>query len=205
MPRLRSTLTRRQFGLWIAAGAALIGLTQSVGPWQVVAAAEHPVLPPDRLLPGPFHALSAYEATLLEEVTALLIPTDQDPGAREAGIVTVLDRALAVHPQQRAIYQSGLAWLDFYAADLYGQDSFLLVPPDGRLRILELAESGQVGRLQKFKEWWRLGALGHGLRFFELAKADTVAAFYTSRQGWQVAGYQGPPQFRGFPDYARCE
>ncbi|GKS57774.1 hypothetical protein YTPLAS18_13010 [Nitrospira sp.] len=182
----------------------IVGLNRGCGLWPDAVQAEHPELPPVRLLQGPFQALSAYEATLLDEVTALLIPTDQDPGAREAGVVAVLDRALAAHEQQRTIYRSGFAWLDFYANALYGQDSFLLLPPAGRLRMLELAESGRVGRLHKLKEWWRFGTLGHGVRFFELVKADTFAAFYTARQGWQVAGYHGPPQYRGFPDYARC-
>lgn len=197
-------ISRRHFVQWCAAGAAVLGLDASSrfhGP--SVSAAE-PILPEARLLAGSFSVLSPYEATVLDEVSALLIPTDQDPGARDAQVVRRLDQWLGTDAEGREVYRQGIAWVDLYAAELYGQDSFLTVPIDGRIRILELAESGRVGRVQKLKEWWTLGSWGQGTRFFERARRDVFTLFYAAPEGWRVAGYQGPPQFGGYPGFTRC-
>ena len=119
-------------------------------------------------------------------------------------MLAALDGVLSTDEARRGLYHRGLAWLDLLAEGLYGQGSFLTVPAEGRLRILELAESGALGRVQTLKEWWRFGRTGHGREFFHAVKADTFAVFYTSRAGWQVAGYQGPPQFGGYPGHAQC-
>lgn len=197
-------LTRRRFAKWCLAGATVLGVGAS-GPLRPPSAsAEKPVLPPTRLLAGPFSVLSPYEATVIDEVASLLVPADQDPGAREAQVVRRLDQWLSTDAGGREVYRAGLAWLDLYAADFYGQASFVTVPVEGRIRILELAESGQTSRLQKLKEWWALGGVGQGTRFFERVKRDVFLLFYSGREGWRVAGYQGPPQFGGYPGFTRC-
>ena len=59
--------------------------------------------------------LSAAEAVDIEAVAAQIIPTDDSPGAREAGIVTFIDRALATFLSQFAVeYRAQLA--EFQAA-----------------------------------------------------------------------------------------
>ncbi len=59
--------------------------------------------------------LSAAEAADVEAVAAQIIPTDDSPGAREAGVVYFIDRALATFLAQLATdYRAQLA--DFQAA-----------------------------------------------------------------------------------------
>lgn len=54
--------------------------------------------------------LSAAEATDIEAVAAQIIPTDDSPGAREAGVVYFIDRALATFLSQLAAdYRAQLA------------------------------------------------------------------------------------------------
>ena len=54
--------------------------------------------------------LSAAEAADIDAVTALIIPTDDKPGAREAGVVYFIDRALATFLSQIASdYRTHLA------------------------------------------------------------------------------------------------
>lgn len=53
-----------------------------------------PEVPPE---PGELVALTADEASVVEALTARLLPgTPDDPGAREAGVVTYIDHALAI-------------------------------------------------------------------------------------------------------------
>ncbi|MFO0774052.1 MAG: gluconate 2-dehydrogenase subunit 3 family protein [Nitrospiraceae bacterium] len=198
-------ITRRRFGVWTVFGALCLGVSPPTDLLARSAADIPAALPPDRILAGPFRALSPYEATVLEEVTALLIPTDQEAGAREAGIVTSLDAQIAADAAQLALYRQGLAWLDWLASTRSGQESFLLLPRDSRIEILTAAERGTLSRIEQLKEWWRFGERGSSVRFFDAVRLDTLAAFYSRREGWRVAGYQGPPQFTGYPNYARCE
>ena len=59
--------------------------------------------------------LSAAEASDIDAVTAQIIPTDDEPGAREAGVVYFIDRALATFLSQLASdYRAQLA--EFQAA-----------------------------------------------------------------------------------------
>lgn len=160
-------------------------------------------IPNERVLDGPFLTLTPYEATTIEEIAALLIPTDQDPGAREAQVVTAIDRSLTRHPDALTLFREGVGWLDMRAAEL-GQASFLALPIEQRVQLLKLAERGQSSGLQRFKEWWKFGRVGVGKLFFAAVRMQTFALFYASRQGWGVARYTGPPQYEGHPDYLRC-
>lgn len=197
-------LTRRRIGLSALAASLAIGL----GPVPHSEAARQPQPPPalphGRLLTGTFQALSPYEATVLDEVAALLIPSDQDEGAREAGVVSALDAQVAQNHDRREIYRRGIVWLDWLTAVRTGHESFLLAPSEGRVALLSAAEDGRLGRLEQVKEWWRFGTGGQGQRFFEVVRVDALMVFYASRDGWRVAGYQGPPQFSGYPRYPLC-
>ena len=66
---------------------------------------------------GPLENLTAEESTSLDAVVARLIPSDDlGPGAKEAGAVHYIDRALGGAPaSSRQAYASGLAALDSYA------------------------------------------------------------------------------------------
>ena len=58
--------------------------------------------------------MSASEAADVEAITAQIVPTDDTPGAREAGVVHFIDRALATFfAAQAAVFLAGLA--DFRA------------------------------------------------------------------------------------------
>lgn len=198
-----SAVTRRTFGSLVTATIVLFGRSNrgmaSISP---AAAATPPA--PVPLLTDAFRALTPYEATVLDEVTALLIPTDQDPGAREARIVLDLDRSAGQDPKELSVYRQGVAWLDLRAAEMFDGDGFLSLDLRRRERVLEMAEAGSETVRQKILEWWKFGRLGVGHHFFEVVKQRTFQAFYASPLGWRVVGYQGPPQFGGHSDYSRC-
>lgn len=173
---------------------------------QSIPLAKAGVMPGPRgpFLAGPFHSLSSYEATLLEAVTCIIVPTDQDPGAKEAGVVYAIDRILSQQPELRDRYRLGLRWLDHKARSLFEKDTFLDVAPDGQARIIRLAESERLSTLEKVREWLRFGDVGVGRKFFDLVVPQTLTEFYATPVGRQVVGLLGPPQWGGHPDYGRC-
>lgn len=64
--------------------------------------------------PAPGTSLSEAEAADVEAITAQIVPTDDTPGAREAGVVHFIDRALATFfAAQAAAFLAGLG--DFRA------------------------------------------------------------------------------------------
>lgn len=59
-----------------------------------------------------FKVLTADEAADIESIAAEIIPTDDTPGAREAGVIWFIDSALAAdHADQQQVVRTGLAQL----------------------------------------------------------------------------------------------
>ena len=66
--------------------------------------------------------LSAQEWHTVEAIAARLIPTDHEPGAREAGCVNFIDKALAHEDSaQRPTYVAGLRGVDAVARRAGGE------------------------------------------------------------------------------------
>src|ERR1700691_2572680 len=60
--------------------------------------------------PPQLEVLDAAMAAEVEALAAQIIPSDDGPGAKEAGVIYFIDRALATFDQdQREIYRAGLA------------------------------------------------------------------------------------------------
>src|SRR5690349_1796399 len=64
--------------------------------------------------------LDAATAREIEAVAETIIPGDNTPGARDAGVIHFIDRALAGHDQdQRALYRQGLEETQRKRAELF--------------------------------------------------------------------------------------
>ncbi len=161
------------------------------------------VLPTSRnLLKGKFEFFTAYQATVVEEVTSLIIPTDEDPGAREAGVVFQLDRIVAGSDTLKQLYIKGIEWLDYMAEKTSGKESFLDLNHDEKIKVLEIADSGGFPR--KVRLFIKYRNTIRGRLFFSIIQRQTFELFYTSNIGWKVVGYNGPPQWSGYLDYHKC-
>lgn len=121
------SLSRREFvaglsaagAFWVAAAAACRDTSPDASmhmPDEVPAAGGPP--------PDPF--LTPAQAADVEAITARIFPTDETPGAREAGVVHFIDRTLATGPEdQRAGFVAGLEQLGKDVASRHpGQTSF---------------------------------------------------------------------------------
>lgn len=122
--------------------------------------------------PRKWQFLTEAEASLLDAVCAQIIPTDQDPGAREAGCVEYIDRQLA-GPLARfgSQYRAGLAALAATCKAVYNK-SFEQLSVDEQIVLLEKLETGRAP-----KEQWTAVSSGE---FFRLVCDHTMQGFYGS-------------------------
>src|SRR6266481_4975165 len=96
-------LNRRNF--LTRAGSAVSAVWISAHWPAIVAAAEHAHQAAKSASPAKFQFFSPEQAVEIDAITARIIPSDETPGAREAGVVYFIDRALttfsSVTPEQQ--------------------------------------------------------------------------------------------------------
>jgi gluconate 2-dehydrogenase gamma chain len=85
-------LSRRSF--LTRAGNAVSAVWLSAHWPAIVAAAEHAHRAAKSSAPQKFQFFTPEEAAEIDAITARIIPSDETPGAREAGVVYFIDRAL---------------------------------------------------------------------------------------------------------------
>jgi hypothetical protein len=140
-------LTRRQL-LGVAAGAVVAAPLLAAAP-----------------APAPSFLTKA-ELTLLDELTELIIPTDDhSPGARAAKVAAYIDRRLAeaFDNDVRARWRAGLKAIDAAAQSAHSRP-FMACSEDQRIAVLT--------KLSDDKD-----------KFFGELKANTVRGYYTSEIG----------------------
>lgn len=150
----------------------------------VLAAQEHAHQAVRSTPPPPFSVLSAGEAKEIEAIAAQIIPTDETPGAREAGVIYFIDRALSTFDQdKRALYTEGLKDLEAKRATLFpGSQSYAALQPDQQVQLLQAIEKTD---------------------FFELIRTHTVLGFFGNpsyggnrdQVGWKLIGFEDRFQF----------
>jgi hypothetical protein len=156
------------------------------------------------LAKGPFKAFTDYQATVLEEVTALLIPTDQDPGAKEAGVVYSLDQLAMGSRINQTVFGQGVKWLDYMTQQTFNISSFLELDEQERIQLLKFTETGDTHFLKKSLPDLPPKLIEFGKTFFQFILEFTMTVFYTSPSGWKVVRFPGPPQWEGNLDYHVC-
>ena len=128
-------LTRREFlGRGAACGGSLWLLWNLPHPMALEAARQST----DRLV------FSKTEWELVEAMTGRIIPTDQDPGALEAGCVNFIDKALAYEEaDQRDRYHLALEATDEAARSRFGEH-FVALRDEQQDELLRALESGEL-------------------------------------------------------------
>lgn len=138
---------------------------------------------------SPWRFFTAAEARTLEAVCAQIIPADQDPGAKEAGVVNYIDLQLnKTFKKHRTAYRQGIAGIESASRSQYGQP------------FVELSSVQQVEVLRVAEEKAR--------PFFDLLVNHTRQGFYGDpRHGgnrhmasWKMLGLPYP-QVRGRQHY----
>jgi hypothetical protein len=159
----------------------------------VVAAAEHAHQAVTAPTPGKFEVLTHEQARQVEAISSQIIPTDDLPGAREAGVVYFIDRALNTFATDaKPIYEKGIAHLNQMASAKYpGSKSFADATIDQQIALLtELSAEPSPGQSRRM-----IGPRG-SVDFFQTIRAHTIFGFLADPSaggnhdyaGWKVAG-----------------
>ena len=180
-------LTRRELlaGATVYGGAAVLALHW---PRTARAAAENA---------GPL-VLSPHEWRTVDAAAARIVPSDDgSPGAREAGCIHFIDKALAnEEAASRPSYTTGLRGLDAVAKRRHGE-LFADVDAGKQDSILGALQDGQA-------EGWPDDAEASA-DFFETLRTHTLIGFLADPKyggnrgyvGWKHVGYPGPSHARG--------
>jgi hypothetical protein len=129
---------------------------------------------------------SAEEHEWLDEFTAILIPTDETPGARDAHVASFIDfvvnAAAEFAPEMQGQWRDAMNWLR--------SAGFAAASVEQRLALVTAAGAPEFDHT----------ATHPGFATYQLIKEMTVRAFYTSRVGLvDVLQYQGIAYLTEFP------
>jgi gluconate 2-dehydrogenase gamma chain len=136
------------------------------------------------------------EAVEMEAITARIIPSDETPGAKEAGVIYFIDRALVTFASDsQKTYREGLPEVQSLVSEKFpGVKKFSAATPDQQDAVLEeLSKSASPPRARRGN---RAGA--NSQPFFETVRYHTIAGFLIDPDsdrrgnrggvGWKVIG-----------------
>jgi len=185
-------LSRRNF--LTRAGGAVSGVWLSAHWPAIVAAAEHAHQAAKSASPTKFQFFSPDQAVEIDAITARIIPSDETPGAREAGVVYFIDRALATFAvDDQKTYRDGLPALQARVRELFpAVQKFSAATPDQQDQILHsFDEHAGSGR-----RMYRANASASP--FFETVRVHTIVGFLIDPEsgrngnrdgvGWKLIG-----------------
>jgi gluconate 2-dehydrogenase gamma chain len=176
-------MSRREFLERTVQGSALLWASQSLARPLAARAASQSNDPT---------ALSATEWEVVDAIAARILPTDEDPGAREAGCVNFIDKALANEDAMiLPLYQMSLAALEGHCQAVF-KNSFTGLSEEQQDKVLIQVESGTISG-------WPQGPI-RPEAFFATVRFHTLVGFvanpsYGGNQdyvGWKVMGFPGP-------------
>jgi gluconate 2-dehydrogenase gamma chain len=191
---MQSAPSRRRFLLHSVSGISAAWITTH---WPAaLAAAQHANKSAQSLVPPGFEFFSPEMAAEIEAVSARIIPTDETPGAREAGVVYFIDRALATFARDdRKLYAEGMAELQTRAREMFPSvEKFSAATAEQQDAILRSLDTNVAGGARAFR--LRPGARN----FFETLRQHVILGFLIDPDsdlrgnrgavGWQVIGRQ---------------
>ena len=183
-------LSRRDFLLRAGTGLSVTWVTAH---WSdLLSAATHAHNAAKSTTPPNFEFLTPEEATEIEAITARIIPTDETPGAREAGVVYFIDRGLATFgANDQKTYREGLPELLGRVGEMFpGTAKFSGLTTEQQDEVLHSFDEGAVATGRAFRA--RPGAQ----IFFETVRQHTIAGYLVDPDyggnhdgvGWKVIG-----------------
>jgi gluconate 2-dehydrogenase gamma chain len=192
-------LSRRRFLSQAGAGISAVWVTAH---WpQLVSAAEHARQTAQSAnAEYKFEFFTPAEAAEIEAMAARIIPSDDTPGAREAGVIYFIDRGLttfAVGDQQK--YRDGFPELQNAVHEKFpAVEKFSSASPEQQdeiLRVMDVQKpsGGRAGRNQRV-----------AFTFFDTVRLHTITAFLIDPEfggnrgavGWKLIGRDNEHMFQ---------
>ena len=170
-------ISRRQ---WLGVSSAFLAAN-----WTgILAAQQHAHEAMHSTAPATLTVLSPEQAKEIEALMSQIIPTDDSPGAREAGVIYFIDRALATFDSdKRALYTDGLKQAESTRKELFpSSQSIATLRPDEQIRLIQAIEKTD---------------------FFDLLRMHTILGFFGNPSyggnrglvGWKLIGFEDRFQF----------
>jgi len=176
----------------------------------LLSAAEHAQQAAASAAPAKLEFFSAGQAVEIEAVSARIIPTTDTPGAREAGVLYFIDRALVTFSKDdQKVYTAGLTELQTRVAKLFpGTTKFSAATPEQQDKVLQSLDAQSAG-----SQYSIFGPGDAASSFFETIRVHTVMGFLIDPDsdrrgnrdavGWKVIGRDPAHMFQppfGFYD-----
>jgi gluconate 2-dehydrogenase gamma chain len=143
-------LNRRRFLAQTVTGAGAVWLSAH---WPaILSAAEHARHAARSTPPPKFEFFTPEQAAEAEAIAAQIIPTDDTPGAREAGVVYFMDRALKTFAgDKQKPFVEGLAQVQAKTAELFpGVTKFSAASSTQQIAVLKAMENTPVFGMFRF-------------------------------------------------------
>ncbi len=150
--------------------------------------------------PPKYEFFTPEEAAEIEAITARIIPTDDTPGAREAGVVYFIDRGLATFAvDDQKTYREGLPELQARLREMFpGGSKFSSLATEQQDAVLHSFDEQSDAPRRAFRA--RPGAQS----FFETLRQHTIAGFLIDPEyggnhdgvGWKVIGREREHMFQ---------
>ena len=166
----------------------------------VVAAADHARRSAQSATPSKFEFFSPEQATEIDAISSRIIPTDDMPGAREAGVVYFIDRALTTFAiEDRKIYKAGLPELQAKVRELFpAVEKFSSATPEQQDEVLLSLDQHPFASPRPFRP------RPDAQTFFETLRQHTIAGFLIDPDaggnrdgvGWKVIGREREHMFQ---------
>jgi len=191
-------LNRRNFLLRTGTGLSAAWITAN---WPaLLSAAKHAHNGAKAATPPKFEFFTPEEAAEVEAITARIVPTDDTPGAREAGVVYFIDRSLATFAvDDQKTYREGLPDLQSRAKEMLPDTSkFSGLTTEQQDAVLHSFDENTPTTRRAFRA--RPGAQN----FFETLRQHTIAGFLIDPDyggnhdgvGWKVIGREREHMFQ---------
>jgi gluconate 2-dehydrogenase gamma chain len=151
--------------------------------WPQILAAQQQARQVARSGGGKLEFLTPDQAVEIDAMASQIIPTDSTPGAKEAGSVHFIDRALASFDRgQQAVYTKGLDDLQAKARQL-GKDQFSALSSAQQIEVLKGIEKTP---------------------FFNAVRVHTIIGFFANPEyggndgkvGWKLIGFEDKFDFK---------
>ena len=139
-------------------------------------AAEHPSAEPAPARPAAYapQFFTGQDYPVIARLAELIIPSDETPGTREAGVAEFVDFMVAHDQEQQQAMRTGLTWFHAHVERTLGQPFLALTEPQ-QVSVLE-----PLAYRSKYREGEEAGR-----EFFRRIRELTVMGFYTSKIGYQ--------------------
>jgi gluconate 2-dehydrogenase gamma chain len=188
----KDLVSRRRFMMQSAAG---FSAAWAVANWPaMLSAAEHAHRAVGSGTPPQFEFFTAEEAKEVDAIAARIIPTDDMPGAREAGVVYFIDKALVTFAKEnQKLYRAGLPELQARVQEMNpGKKKFSELDAEHQDAVLLSLDENHPGGRRAFRR------PGNAPSFFDTVRQHAISGFLIDPEagrggnrdavGWKVIG-----------------